>query len=197
MAVISGYYTRDGNLIVLGADGFAIASDEDQERVLQTHLQNVTQTHATVVKMATFVVVVERNYGGAVLASRIFNILYTSTPHVRPMISMSQDKGPRPKIGVCTTNSVKERARIDLQRLLQQNKVRFAQTFVSILTTTRDDICQQLRDYKYEIKTPRDEFGSYKVILTGKGANKNDDLAIALNLLAFWPLAYLADRKHD
>ena len=82
---------------------------------------------------------------------------------------------------------------MDLQRCLQTNKVRFVKGFKSKTTSIRDDICDQLRQYKYEVRPPRDEFGSYKTRLTGKAGGKNDDMAICMNLLAFWPLTALAD----
>jgi len=109
---------------------------------------------------------------------------------------MSQDPvAGKMRIGVVTTAQVKERARVDLARLLRTDNVRFTKQFVSSDGGMRDEICAQLNNYQYHIKEPKDEFGTARVTLSGKGFNKSDDLAIVVNLLSFWPATYFADPR--
>lgn len=192
MAIISGVVNNSGKLFLIGADTAIMESDEDQELFITNHILKLQEF--SFLRTSKYIIIIERNYGGSILASRIFNICLTVKPKVHSMMALSQEKIGNRKVGVCTSHQVKERARIDLQRLLQTNNVRFIKGFKSKTSSTRDDICDQLRQYKYEIKPPRDEFGSYRTKLTGKGGGKNDDLALSLNLLAFWPLTIL---KHD
>ena len=189
MAILSGVYTNSGRLFVISADTGVMESDEDQEVFITNHMLKLQEF--PFLRTSKYVIIIERNFGGSILASRIFNICLTVNPKVHSLKALSQERIGNRRVGVCTTHMVKERSRIDLQRLLQTNNVRFLNNFKSRSTTTRDDICDQLRQYKYEIKPPRDEFGSYKTKLTGKAGGKNDDLAICLNLLAFWPLTIL------
>ena len=131
-----------------------------------------------------------RNYGGSVLASRIANICSSFLP----ISNLSQDPLPKKRrVGVVTTAQVKERARVDLARLLRTDNIRFANKFVSSSGGMRDEICEQLRGYRYHVKEPKDEFGTPKITLSGKGFNKSDDLAIVVNLLSFWPATYFAN----
>ena len=45
-----------------------------------------------------------------------------------------------------------------------------------------------------QVKEPRaGSLAAPKVYLTGKGAGKNDDLALAANMLAFWPSTHLGE----
>lgn len=94
-----------------------------------------------------------------------------------------------------TTRHVKERARIDLQALLKGNILQFCEPFVSSRADARDEICKQLKAYRYEVKIPKDPSQSYKWTLTGKSSGMNDDLCIALNLAVFWSAFYMSDPK--
>ena len=124
------------------------------------------------------------------LASRIANICSA----FGPISHLSQDPVAKLKrVGVITTAQVKERARVDLARLLRTDKIRFAKTFVSSQGGMRDEICNQLNQYHYHVKEPKNEFGKAKVTLSGKGFNKSDDLAIVVNLISFWPATYYAN----
>ena len=189
MAIVSGIYTETGALNIIGADSGVMESDEDQENFVTNHILKLQEF--TFLQRATYVFIIERNFGGSILASRIFNICLTVTPKVQSMLALSQERIGSRKVGVCTSHMVKERARIDLQRLLQTDKIKFTREFKSRSTSSRDDICNQLRQYRYEVKPPKDEFGSFKTRLTGKAGGKNDDMAICVNLLAFWPLTVL------
>lgn len=145
---------------------------------------------AIISALLTFFFLARRNFGGSVLASRIANIC----SKFGPIGHMSQDPVTgKKRVGVVTTAQVKERARVDLARLLRTDNVRFSKDFVSADGGMRDEICTQLNNYQYHIKEAKDEFGKAKVTLSGKGFNKSDDLAIVVNLLSFWPATFYAN----
>lgn len=104
-----------------------------------------------------------------------------------PVIHMSGDasgSGRRP--GVWVTNDIKQTMRRDLYTLLDTKRITFWKHFQSETSTMRAVLASQLRNYKYEIKDARDVFGKARVILTGKASGMNDDLAIGVQMLAFW-----------
>jgi hypothetical protein len=56
------------------------------------------------------------------------------------------------RAGVVTTPQVKERMRIDLQRLLREDSIRLCDPFVSTDPDTRHRICDELKNYRFEVK---------------------------------------------
>lgn len=51
------------------------------------------------------------------------------------------------------------------------------------------ELRNQLERYHWEIKQARDSFGKRRITMTGKMGGAQDDLYVALAMLAFWPLA--------
>lgn len=188
-------------MVLFGADSEVVQNDDEQEALLNRHVKAVREHPLGM--HARIVLVVERNFGGSVLASRICNVLRG----YQPIYAMTQDavgggggskrahggapKAPNP--GVVTTAQVKERARVDLQRLLKGSLIRFCDTMVSARADIRDEVCKQLMNYKYEIRAGRDAFSKTRWVLTGKSGSSNDDLCICINLMAFWASTYFAD----
>jgi hypothetical protein len=164
LAVVTVVWMQDSTVVVVGADALAVANDEEQERFLHQHLSRVRDVPALC--NGHIILVVERNFGGAVLASRIANICAP----FQPLSAMTQDtnKSLR-RCGVVTTGPVKERMRVELQRLLRSNAVRFSEPFVSMRTDTVDSLCTQLREYHFEVRESDEKTNrGPKIWLTGK-----------------------------
>lgn len=51
------------------------------------------------------------------------------------------------------------------------------------------ELRNQLERYHWEVKQARDSFGKRRITMTGKMGGAQDDLYVALAMLAFWPLA--------
>ena len=131
---------------VAGADSETVSSDEQQERFLHQFLLRLRDQ--PVLANALFVIVVERNYGGAVLASRIF----AACAAVPPCAAMTQDTDKKlRRVGVITTSEVKERMRVCLATMLRCDSVHYAEPFVSRALDARDQLTQQLRGYRFEV----------------------------------------------
>lgn len=131
----------------------------------------------------TLVGIIESNFGGYVLSTRIATLMQRYKANV---MQFSVDSKKRP--GVTTTKEGKERMRLSMQTLLRNRNVRFADTFKSQTPGMKQALVAQLRQYRYETKQAPDLFfGTNKTTLTGKSHGKNDDLAICTQMLAFWP----------
>ena len=178
---------------MLGASTAACSSDEDQEMIITSFLTSVRNTAA--VASALLVLVVERNYGGSVLASRIGNI----AAQFEPMVIMTQEHHGATKFqraGVITTKQVKERMRVDMSRLLRTDKFKISKVFFGNQPDTLEELQKQILNYKMEYKAATSSAPA-KIVYSGKGFNKNDDLAIVTQLLCFWPACYAADPENS
>jgi hypothetical protein len=188
MAIASGVFLADGTLIVVGADARAVTTDEDMEAVLRAHVGLLRETAA--LANAQIVLIIERNYGGGVLASRIASVCADGFGNVA---CMTQDTNPKlRRSGVVTTAPVKERMRVEFSRLLRCNAVHFSEPFCSSAPDMRGTIVDQLKNYRLIIKEGTETAGP-KFALSGKTYGKSDDVCIAVQILAWWPHTFFAD----
>lgn len=74
-----------GRTLVIGADAEVVDSDELQELFLHRHLAGVREHHFG--KHANIVLIVEKNYGGSVLASRVASLC----SKYAPMMAMTME----------------------------------------------------------------------------------------------------------
>ena len=164
--------------VVVAADGCAVTCDDE----LETYLRRFMEGLRTRFPNTTIIQATEANYGGTVLASRIATIV-SSYPPIR---HVSGDNTTHRRIGVFTTDVVKDRGRVDVQRLLRTEVLRFTEDAVFLSSNGRilEELREQLLAFKY-VYTERPN-GTVKAALSGKGYGKNDDLVMALMLLAYW-----------
>jgi hypothetical protein len=106
---------------------------------------------------------------------------------------MTQDTNPKlRRTGVVTTAPVKERFRVELARLLRCDAIHFADPFVSTNPDARGAVVDQLSKYRL-IVTEGDEKKGPKFHLSGKGFGQNDDLALVVQMLTYWPSTFFSD----
>jgi len=110
----------------------------------------------------------------------------------KPIIHMKGDQtAGGNRIGVWMTNDIKSTMRRELFTLLDTRRVHFDAYFLSQSHGMKGVICNQLRNYKLEVKPAKDAFSKPKIQLTGKSYNSSDDLCIVLQMLCFWaPVFY-------
>ena len=92
----------------------------------------------------TVVLLIENNFGGSIMASRIADVV----KQYEPVRVLSGDSTKHRRVGVVTTDVVKERARVDVQRLLRTDTLRFLfdEEFITGPTVGDTPILQQIRD---------------------------------------------------
>ncbi|KAK3279798.1 hypothetical protein CYMTET_12335 [Cymbomonas tetramitiformis] len=183
MATVSGYLTAENELVVLGMDATTVTSDAQMEHELCSHVQRVRKRmHAS----ARVISVIEANYGGWVQASRVAHIVDAFAP----VAHLSADKSAMHRPGVLTTAESKERMRHELQRLLAEDRVRMQLRGEG--GSRVDDVqllVKQLRQFEYVYKPGASrKYAECKRVITGKVHGKNDDMAIAMMMLAYWPI---------
>jgi hypothetical protein len=194
MALVGGLYTPGGVLVICSCDAVQAASDSEMEAELLSHMDRLRDR--PYLRNAEIVSIAEANFGGWVMSSRVCAIL-SQNPPTRHVTS---DKSGAKRPGVMTSKDTKERSRIELSRRLREGRIAFADDLCTSRPGTKDELIAQVRRYKYDFKQPRDAHGTVKRALTGKlnggGPNGNDDLVMALNMLAFFSMLYL-DRPND
>jgi len=108
----------------------------------------------------------------------------------QPIRHFSGDSTGKNRVGVVTSFETKEAMRFALQQLLRSEKIQFASTFTSRSAGAREEICSQLKSYRFVDRGDKTDLHAKRRCLSGKGNGKNDDLSIAIQMLAFWPTLY-------
>jgi hypothetical protein len=166
------------NVVVIAADGCAVTSDAE----LEVYLRGFFERLRVHFPNAMLVTIIERNFGGSVLASRIADV----ASRFPPTRAVSGDNTAHRRVGVVTTDVVKERGRVDVQRMLRTETLRFLHDdeFMTGDARILQDMREQMLAFKF-VYTSRPN-GHVKAALSGKTYGKNDDMVMALMLLCYW-----------
>ncbi len=161
-----------------------MSSDAQLEDFLLDHLAAIRSIKC--VAHMDIVTCIEQNYGGWVGASRVASICNAS----QPIRHLSGDSTGKNRVGVVTSSDTKEGMRFALQQFLRSERVHFETSFASKTVGMREEICSQLKAYRFVDKGREEDLLVRRRGLSGKHGGKQDDLCIALQLLAFWPNFY-------
>ena len=188
-AITSGFVDMTTKaFVIMSADYEHIENDQQLENFLRAHLERIRCSPRFA--SATFVFIIERNYGGSIMASRIANIVGM----FMPMKIVSGDTTSSKRVGCITSEEVKSRARIDLNRLLRLESFKLLHTheFISSSGTVTDDVYKQLKEFKFVHNMTHT--GKQIIKLSGKTLSKSDDLCICILLLVFWSAYCLSNQ---
>jgi hypothetical protein len=186
-AVVSLWWDQNADgLTLISTDALACEDDGALEGFVYGHATRLQ----SVMGSRRYVLCVEKNFGGSVLVSRICDLFAHIISNIEIMASANSAKNVT--AGVVTTKEVKERGRVELQRMLLRGTIAVHTNFVSASRAALEILAKQLKSLRYEMKqrtTPFSKEG--KTVLSGKGVSmsSNDDLAIALLLACAWHLA--------
>ena len=196
IAIMAAYvHIGTKTLVVVGGDFEVIKDDTGQEMFLNRFMERL-RGHQELGNVP-IICMIERNYGGSVLASRISNIL----GQYQPIQFMSSDKdvpGKPKMMGFITSDASKERSRCDLQRLMRLDLIRLSSPCISSKGDALwDDLRKQLMNFRFIITEADHERHQkkHKISLSGKTFGMSDDLAMVLMILSFWP-AYCEANSH-
>ena len=167
--------TKD--VIIVSADSSSVSSDTDLEIFLLGHFEKLRSRARF--SNVLFVVTIERNFGGSVMATRCANML----AKFKPIVFVSSDEASVKNIGCMTTHTVKERSRVDIARLLRLEQLKILRPFVSLREDVLDALHKQMSSFRFIVETKSDRV---KTKLTGKSFSGNDDIMMSLVLAIFW-----------
>lgn len=93
--------------------------------------------------------------------------------------------------GVITSSESKERMRHELQRLLREDRIHIDDETTSSRVGDVQNLVKQLKQCEYIYKpSTAVVVAERKRVITGKLNGKNDDMAIAMMMLSYWPIYY-------
>eukprot|EP00854_Cymbomonas_tetramitiformis_P000604 gene603-1018_t len=186
MALVSGFYDRGNRLQILAVDTAPITSDIQLETELSSHFDRLRRS---VPRSTTLVTIIEANYGGWVQASRIAHLIQ----EYGPVMHVSCDKTQQNKRpGIYTTWEIKERMRHELQRLLRERRICLSKEVSTSRPGDVVEMTKQLKRCEYIYKPTSSAVAQErKRMISGKLNGQNDDIAIALMLLAYWSAHYI------
>lgn len=185
-AIVAGAMDANTKMfVVLAADARQVTCDEELEVFLQAFLEALRCKNQ--LSTALIVLIIERNFGGSVMASRITNIV----ARFAPLKALTADTTKHRRIGTVTTDLVKERARVDLQRLLRLDLICLTNDsdFISNKRGIIGELRSQILAFKFSTETKGEKT---KTTLSGKCFGANDDLAMSLLLMMYWSAYSLA-----
>ena len=178
-AMVTGLYRpgAGGSYLLLNAESWNVVDDSDLETVIPTYIGQMLDTYG-LAQTRVIRSIIERNYGGSPLSSRIAHLLSRkcSVQHFTPDCR---------RIGVWTDAANKERMRISLTEILAAARLGFHSKFFSRQTGSRAKLVEELKTFRY-VHRATSEFGNARRALTGKINGKNDDLAMCVMMLVFW-----------
>lgn len=172
---VGSFGLSHGALVVIAFDTMHVTTDKSMEEFLKSHAANVQSLHPT----AQLVVVIERNFGGTPLSSRIADILEVFAP----VKFLTADPTKHRQVGTVTTNNVKLTGRIHMQRHLRDGAVGYAHDFISCSKNMKEKVGKQLANFKYIVRETAD---TKRIKLSGKSYGSNDDAAMIFILACYW-----------
>ena len=170
--------TTSPAVVILGAESWKVVTDADLEEAVPKFVRSLRE-HFRMPQTLTLTSVIERNFGGTPVSSRIASLLARSGQSVRHFCPQA------PKVGVVTSASSKERMRIATTDALNDQRISFHESFCSSNTKTRQMLCDEMAAYRYVQPAVDDILGKGRR-LTGKTSSSSDDLAICLQIAIFW-----------
>eukprot|EP00854_Cymbomonas_tetramitiformis_P000169 gene169-303_t len=171
---------------ILAVDTAPVTSDLQLETEMASHFDRLRQR---IPRSTILVSIIEANYGGWVQASRIAHLLQLHGPVVHVSCDKTREN-KRP--GIYTTWEIKERMRHELQRLLRERRICLSADIVTSRPGDVTEMTKQLRRCEYIYKPVSSaSVQERKRMISGKVNGQNDDVAIALMLLAYWSAHYI------
>lgn len=188
MSICSAYFSRNGELVIIGLDSEPVRDDREEYLLLTRHYQRLLQFRHY--RESRLVFVPEANLG---LES---SHLDTMVKDVFPSVTTYYEKPNRP--GVTKTGAITRGYQFELSNSLCYGSIRFEH---DVFTTTREKtpacmlnlLQEQMLRYRWERKPAVDLMGKDRFTLTGKMGSKSDDLLIAVMMSLYWGRLVMRD----
>jgi hypothetical protein len=188
IAIMAAYVNESTKtLVVVGGEAEVIKDDASQENFLNRFMERL-RLHPELAN-SMVICMIERNYGGGVLASRIANVMGVYKP-IQFMSSDKETQGRAKLMGFITSSQSKERSRCDLQRLMRMDQIRLVTPCISSQGDALWDLLRkQLNNFRFVVSEADHEKhqSKPKISLTGKTFGLSDDLAMVLMISVYWP----------
>lgn len=180
LAIVSGYFTKFGDVVIIGLDAEPVRDDKEEYLLLHRHYKKLKENKLW--REAKLVFCPENNLGmeSAHMDSMVKDIAGVEVFWEKPN-----------KAGVCKNGTNTREYQFLLTNCLANGGLHFDR---DCFTVTREKTVQCMRDQleaqmlrlHYEVRKGNDAFTKDRVHLTAKLGSLQDDLLIATMMVIFW-----------
>jgi hypothetical protein len=184
---ISSVVYDNGNAVIVGNDASGSHKHNDILAMMDGHMMKL-RSYATYAN-ALFVVYFEANMS-FITADAFKNHFEAHQQTLGNVWVVSRDPKNKGRIGVWTGETEKELYASTLKRNMANNKLYYAENFVSVIKATKNskqDLEEQMKHLRKEVKQNQlnPGFDKVHVTYTGKGNGVRDDSCMALQIALY------------
>lgn len=178
-------------MVVAGLDAVRSKNPAEYEPVLTAHIEKLRSHFYT--KRCVVVIMTESNLG-----FESFHIQrYLKRSRMAGYCVCMSDKDQR--VGLRTTNPVKESMWIKLKTYIDEDAIFFWDSLVTVnanktVEAMKKELIDELDQYKVITELPKTLFQETKRTFSGKMGGAVDDLSVCIQLNALWHVEFFRDR---
>lgn len=190
LAIVSGYFTKLGDVVIIGLDAEAVRDEKEEYLLLHRHYRKLNENKLW--REAKKLFIPENNLGfeAAHLESMIADLKDVETFWEKPN-----------KPGVCKDGKATRGYQFLLSNCLANAGLHFDRDLFTItrektVQCMKDQLQDQMGRFHWECIKSADGKGKDRVKLTGKVGSQQDDLLITLAMIIYWGRIYMADKGY-
>lgn len=180
MSICSAYFSRRGDLVIIGLDSEAVRDDREEYLLINRHYQRLQSYRHY--RESQLIFIPENNLGNE--AAHLDTMVRD-----QPGVTTYWEKPNRP--GVCKDGKATRGYQFALSNALCNGSIKFEH---DLFTVSRDKtpacmlnmLNEQMLRYHWERKAATDKLGKDRYALTGKVGSAQDDLLISMMMAYYW-----------
>lgn len=180
LSIVSGYFTRLGDVVIIGLDAEGVRDDKEEYMLLHRHYKKLNENKLW--REAKKIFIPENNLGleSAHLDSMVQDISGVETFWEKPN-----------KPGVCKAGKNTREYQFLLSNCLANGGLYFDRDCFTVtrektVQCMKDQLQEQMLRFHYNVIPAKDAGGKARVHLTAKMGSLQDDLLIATMMVIYW-----------
>ena len=180
LAIVSGYFTRLGDVVIIGLDAEPVRDEKEEYMALHRHYNKLNENKLW--REAKKIFIPENNLGMEAMHmdSMVKDIAGVETFWEKPN-----------KPGVCKAGKNSREYQFLLSNCLANGGLYFDRDCFTVtrektVQCMKDQLQEQMLRYHFSVKKAPDESGRDRVHLTAKMGSLQDDLLIATMMVIYW-----------
>lgn len=184
LAIVSGYFTKLGDVVIIGMDAEAVRDDKEEYMLLHRHFRKMNENK--MFRESRKIFFPENNLG-------------LESAHLDSMVADLKDVETfwetEKKPGVCKDGKATRGYQFLLSNCLAEGGLRFDRDCFTVtrektVQCMKDQLADQMYRFHWEKKKAPDVMGKDRYALTGKIGSMQDDLLITVAMIIYWGRVY-------
>ena len=189
MAIVSGYFTKLGDVVIIGLDAEQVRDDKEEYMLIHRHYRKLLENKTW--REAKKMFVVENNLGMEALH------LDTMVKDI-PGVEVFWEKPNKP--GVCKSGKNTREYQFLFNNLLASGGLHFDRDCFTVtrektVQCMRDQLQEQMLRLHYNVRKSADGITRDRVHMTAKMGSMQDDLLIATMMIPYWGRLVMVEKK--